>query len=149
MFECKWIISIVGMIKRWSNSRNRSGAPGPAFGTWETTNFMARKRRLAAPQVLAYNFPTLAHNPSMNNGHSLGQFRYTVHCPLERGTPLPPSNIYFQGSFLACIYPRRSTTELKLLIINIFLTQPSPKSAKPVKFPLCANLRMRYGRPLH
>jgi hypothetical protein len=55
---------------------------------------------LAPPQVLAYNFPTLAHNQSMNNGHSLGQFRYTVHCPPERGTPLPPPIFIFRGNFL-------------------------------------------------
>ena len=42
---------------------SRPGAPGSShLGTWETTDSMARKRRLAPPQVVADNYPHPAHN---------------------------------------------------------------------------------------
>jgi hypothetical protein len=54
----------------------------------------AKSERLAAPQVLADNYPQSAHDKNMNRIFLYGQFLTTVHCPLE-GTPTPtPSPLY-------------------------------------------------------
>src|ERR1035437_4848821 len=59
---------------------------------WDTTNPMrAKSERLAAPQVLADNYPQSAHDKSMNRIFLYGQFLTTDHCSLSTGRdPHPP-----------------------------------------------------------
>ena len=90
-----------------------TGAPGPShLGTWETMNPMrANSERLAAPQVLADDFLSRAHNRSNRKCEA---YRSTIQFPTRAILLLFPVSS-----------PKNIGTLPPYLVENVFLTRSS------------------------